>query len=528
MGNLVSQDVEGNYKKFCKELLENDPKNKSGCLHWATPPFQMEQLSHFIECLEKNNCLKRLVLRDLDNLPDNPSLAKAIQQHTALQCLAFSGRLPKKGFEVYADAFLQSASLTELEVENSIIPANTIDGIITVLGQQDKASNQMTSLTIKGCQVIEFDLTRLARTLEWTKVSASLETLEITLKPPIQATEAAKSLAKFFQAQDSVLKDLHLSGFLVDSIPILLTGLQGHSSLERFKFNGKIVDDSSISKLLAEATKLTILDLTGCGISSAGGTNLANALETTKCTSIRELYLSENSLSDDGTIALSKALTSDSLSGLQVLDLRWNQIGTTGNVAMAKALQANKLSLLRLHLGEESARNSQPFGEEDVKALSAMLQVNTTLEELYMGDASFHDEGLDKLLEALAQNTSLKQWHVACSTTSSLQSIFAKLSELNLKKIHIRANNEVAFDEASGRAMLEMLKENKSLVEFSMEGLKERSGSVWKAIEPQIKSILKERQGENGSNGLKRQLDPPNDESDQAKRAKSDEEGRDN
>ena len=60
MGNLVSQgDIEGDYKRFCEELVANDPKNKSGCFHWG-PPLKTEQFDHFTGCLSKNNCLNRL------------------------------------------------------------------------------------------------------------------------------------------------------------------------------------------------------------------------------------------------------------------------------------------------------------------------------------------------------------------------------------------------------------------------------------------------------------------------------------
>lgn len=527
MGNLVSADVEGGYKRVCEELIANDVKNESGTLHWASPPLKQEQFTHFNECLSKNNCLKRLVLKDIDALPDSPSLAKVIQSHAALTCLAFSGRLPKEGFDIFVEAFLQSSTLTKLEIQNSIIPSNVVDGVISVLKQQDKANAKITSLVLKGCQMDANELNRLTKALqESASATTTLKTLEITLKPPIVAFESAKNLSSFFQANDSVLQEIEFAGFLENALPNLLEGAKGHPTLKRLAHEGKGLNDEdsmeSIGQLLVDAPALSVLDLSNCSLDGACGVRLASSLQNTKASGLKELYLAHNSLSDEGVIALSQALedtSSPTRETMEVLDLRMNQIGKEGIVALAKALQTNPPAFQKLHIGEESIRNNRTFEGEDVDALAEMIQKNTTLQSLHLEDASFQDEGIAKLLEALATNKTLKQWHVACYGTASFELIATSIPNLHLQKIHIRASGEIQLNQGNCRSLVEGLVKNESVREIKVSEFKGPNAAIWKRLEPKIADILSKRSEANGSS--KRAMETNGGSQEDAKRAKT-------
>lgn len=555
MGNLVSVDVEGLYNKLCEDLLSNDPqRNKSGCLHWATPTMKAEQLTHFIECLGKNTTLQRLVLQDMDSLPaeSHPLLAKAVQEHPALTCLGFHGRLPKQDFmNVYADTFGKSATLTEFEIENSIIPTPAVDSLIAILQQQQSASSsttKLTSLQVKGCQVSAEELGRLAKTLKESAtasssptVSSTMQVLEITLKPPVPAVEAAKDLADFLQAPDSALHTVSLSGILGDgAISTMMGGLQkGPGRLQRLTVQGKGVDDDqameSIGALfLVENSSLAILDVSDSTISSSSGVHLAKALQQSfskgnEGAPLRELYLSHNSLGDTGTVELAKAIEQPEsyTKNLKVLDMRLNQIGTKGVVALSKAIQMDHVTNLeKLCLGEEAIRGSRRFETEDANALGEMIQKNTSLKHLHLKDASFHDEALEKVLPALAQNTTLKKLHIACFTTASLQKIITTLPQLHLETICISACGETQLDEATEKSLLDNLAQNKSLVEFNMDSFKGRSELTWKSLKLKVDSLLSDRtKDETGAttSSTKRALNTDgNGVEETAKRSKSD------
>lgn len=529
MGNLVSADIEGGFNRFCEELVANDPKHKSGCFHWASPPLKKEQLEHFKGCLSKNNCLKRLVLQDLDALEDGASLAQVIQNHPALTCLAFHGRLPKDGFEAFAQAFLQSPTLTELEIQNSIVPDNIVDGVVAILQkQQDGANGKITSLSLKGCQIDQTGLDRFTKALEESKVAtaATLKTLEITLKPPIVALESAKNLSAFFQAKHSVLEDVKCAGFLQNALPELLAGAKGHAHLRRLTHEGVGLNNGdsmkSISQLLQDAPSLSVLDLSTCNLNGTCGAQLAETLASNKAAGLKELYLAHNQLSSEGTIALSKALqATDSpfRENLEVLDLRRNGIGTEGIVALAKALQTNPPAFQQLHIGDESIRSHRTIDGEDITALAEMIRGNKTLQRLYIEDASFQDEGIAKLLGALEANTTIKQLHLSCFTTKSLQAVMSSIPTTHLQKIRIRVQGEAQLNEVTARCLKQALGKTTTLREIKLTDLKGPNAAVWKAIEPKIHAFLSRHNGENGINN-KRSLAPPANGGSEAKRVK--------
>jgi len=505
MGNLVSQDVEGAYSKLCEDLVSNDPeRNQSGVLHWATPPLKEEQLTHFIQCLSKNTTLRKIVLQDMEALPigKHPSLAKALKEHSALTCLGFKGRLPKEDlFNTYSDMFLQSSKFSEFEIENSIISGTAMDSIISLLKKESTVSDptgRLTSLSLKGCQVAADDIARLTCAIKESAASEKLQELEITLKPPVASPEAAQNLADFFAAADSVLQIISLAGLLEGNVPTLMKSLKGHQCLQQISLKGRGLAEEkgmeAIGAVVSECPRLAVLDLSESQITSSVGCLFAKALQQAPNGggSLHKLFLSRNSIGDEGAIALAKSLEQlDSCtSNLQVLDVRLNQIGPMGIAALANSMQKDHVKLQKLCIGEEAIRASRRFEKVDVEALTAMIEKNKSLHELHMADATFEDQGLQKMLESLAQNKTILKCELACATTASLQEAIRALPKLHLHSLSIRAIGETQLDQTTGDSLLGKLDENKSLREFIITGLKESSESVWKGIKPKVESML--------------------------------------
>jgi hypothetical protein len=146
-----------------------------------------------------------------------------------------------------------------------------------------------------------------------------------------------------------------------------------------------------------------------------------------------------------------------------------------------------------------------------------MIKNNTTLQRLRFEDASFSDEGMATMLEALQTNTTVKQLNLTCLTTSSLQAVIDGLCKLHLKKILIRVQGETQFNEATGKSLVEALEKSESLCDFTISELKGPNAAVWKSLQPKIKDLLSKDSGENGSS--KRCLDDGGES--EAKRTKS-------
>ena len=498
MGNLVAKNVEENFEQLCNQLVANDPRSPNGRLQWASPPFTEAEQKRLLECLGQNTSLKRLVLRDLDAFPDCAALADILQKHPALTSLGFFGRLPKENFGVLSKAFIANGSITELEFNTCILPPDTVDGIITILTSCKKIS----ALRLRGCQIEPTELERLTLALQ---EASTLLVLEISLKPPITSTPSAEQLASVFKSQKSPLQDVSFAGFLKDDIPVVAKGAQGHATLQCLKFQEPAINDHSataMGDLISSLPALLKLDLSNCRLSAVGGKKLAQALENTTSSTLRELYLSHNALGDDGTAALGDALKC--CSNLLVLDVRLNKIGTVGLSSLAKAIASNP-ALLALRIGEEFVMPGRRFEEKDMQALADMLVHNKNLRKLYMEDASFHDQGMQLILKALEQNTTLQDWNFSCFSTASLRLLISKLSELHLKKIGVRVHgDEIELDEALGQEVLTNLRKNEGLLAFDISGLKEDSESVWKSLQPAVQNILANRRS---GSGTKRFLD---------------------
>lgn len=501
MGNLVAKNVEANFEELCQQLEADDPRRPNGRLQWASPPFTVEEQTRLIHCLSNNKTLQRLVLRDLDTLPDNASLAEALKKHPALAHLCFWGRLPKENFSVFAKAFMGSNSITELEFNTCIIPANTVDGIVSIL----TASKKITALRLRGCQIEPAELERLTLSLQ---ESVTLLALEITLKPPIASTPSVQYLADMLKSQKAPLQEVNFAGFLTDAVPILAEGGKGHVTLQKLQLQDKAVNDESIASVgewIGGLPALLKLDLSNCNLTAVGGRILAEVLEeSSNNLTLRELYLPHNAFGDDGTVALSKALKR--CSNLLVLDLRLNKIGTAGIVALSKSLKDNP-ALLALRIGEEFVMPGRRFEKEDMKALSNMLLENNVLRKLYMDDASFHEEGMELMAEALTQNRTLQDWNLSCFSSESLRILIDFIPDIHLKKLSVRAHGDLEMDEALGQQLLFNLRKNESLMEFQIAGLKENSESIWKSVQPGVQNILTSR---NREAATKRPLDAAN------------------
>ena len=133
------------------------------------------------------------------------------------------------------------------------------------------------------------------------------------------------------------------------------------------------------------------------GIDDAGAVTLAQSLHLKS--SLRCLYLSNNSIGDAGAEALAQALHYNST--LTHLYLSSNSIGDAGTVAFAQALYHNStLSALCM--------SNNCISDAGAAALAQVLHQNTTLKELKLsGNDKIGKEGIGVLLKALNVNKSM-------------------------------------------------------------------------------------------------------------------------
>merc|ERR1719362_1445722 len=114
---------------------------------------------------------------------------------------------------------------------------------------------------------------------------------------------------------------------------------------------------------------------------------------------IQHLLLNHNEIGHSGAKALAESLVVNST--LQQLDLVNNQLGNEGAIAFAECLEKNN-SLNHLNL------SFNQIGNKGAIAFSHMLFKTKTLEYLYLDYNTFNYNGKIALLDAVRQNSTLK------------------------------------------------------------------------------------------------------------------------
>lgn len=146
--------------------------------------------------------------------------------------------------------------------------------------------------------------------------------------------------------------DIRLNSFSAAGIKEMMKwGRHENSNLRKLTLSGNpfgAVGAEEVSKALTGKGRTTFesLDVSSCGLGPIGGIRIAHLI--TCSSSLREIYLSDNSLDNDAAISIARSI-SESIT-LSMIDLSLNNIGEDGATALVDAAQLNiHLSSLVLH-----------------------------------------------------------------------------------------------------------------------------------------------------------------------------------
>ncbi|KAM3593248.1 uncharacterized protein V6R79_008445 [Siganus canaliculatus] len=203
--------------------------------------------------------------------------------------------------------------------------------------------------------------------------------------------------------------------------------LNGSTRLRRLH---RICDEDvlALSKCLRNNQCVTGLDLSFSDVSDAGAAHLAELLQQDG-SALKSLDLRFSSIQADGAEVLARSLQGNS--SLLCLRLSRNVLGTRGALQLASMLQVNRslreLEVSACDLTIQSViafaialKSNSTLRSLDVSRallfsrqewavhLSLMLQVNSSLVELHLGRLGMSDTAVERLLEGLRSNQSLR------------------------------------------------------------------------------------------------------------------------
>jgi len=200
----------------------------------------------------------------------------------------------------------------------------------------------------------------------------------------------------------------------------------------------------ALRELLANATKLKVLDLSHVGLGDDGLAILAEGLANNSPLTNGELVLSNNDIGDRGVQALASSLASNGkLRELHLFNSYFwgdlNNIGDEGVEYLAESLAQNR-ALRVLSLSGNT-----------VRAISRILQSRTSgLEDLRLYRFSLDDDGGRILADALSINKSLVSLSLRCEATGinigddGLGALAAGLSSNStLRKLYLSGNTAI-------------------------------------------------------------------------------------
>lgn len=220
-------------------------------------------------------------------------------------------------------------------------------------------------------------------------------------------------LAEALTSEDTAptLKKLRIRGSQITTTGFLalaeaVGGVAGStSSLEYLDLGYTVdiaenVDDFAFGMylILSAATNLKHLDLEGCYITQHAGMALAEILAV-HGSKIETLNLCNNALEDDAIVHLAGNVSN--CHALTKLDLGRNYIGSVGAKALAEYISTNPLHLQHLILWENS------IGDTGANYFSKALKSNSTLVELNLGYNHLSSVGIESLLRAIFDTSSL-------------------------------------------------------------------------------------------------------------------------
>ena len=254
---------------------------------------------------------------------------------------------------------------------------------------------------------------------------------------------AALSVALFYSPS---IETLHIRGCRLEPSSSQIGYLaQAAASLRELRFchneyDLSIADAHCLGQGLISNTKLTSLDLTGCGLDDQAICTLVDSSKGLR--NLEHLSLDFNTFGDVGVEALSKGVLRDKDSRLRDLSLFGNRISADGAEELAEALRRNH-TLTRLIL------SFNRIGDEGAAALASALTVNTTLQNLWFPSNSVGPAGIQAFCDNLPKMDGLEQLNVGLLLDDSAANALASAVKDNLRLFVLHMEKAI-YDESSG------------------------------------------------------------------------------
>mmetsp|Transcript_24343 Transcript_24343/g.36784 ORF Transcript_24343/g.36784 Transcript_24343/m.36784 type:complete len:504 (-) Transcript_24343:85-1596(-) len=234
------------------------------------------------------------------------------------------------------------------------------------------------------------------------------------------------------------------------------------------------------------------LQVIGCGITDIGAKALAKAIRSS--TSLTKLSLSDNLINDDGVAALCNSIIVTNT--VSELEIGYNSYGADGFAAIAETLLRSPISKLYTH-GQilSSPQSSLPgvfpemlwkaiehtkslkelnlscnhIGNIGAASIAQILQINTSIQILYISNTRIGDAGMALIAQALKDSkTQLRQIKLAFNSfhDDGLLHIAKALEGEASRVERIDLGGVLCHQSSTIQKLTKSLKRNKSLKEF--------------------------------------------------------------
>eukprot|EP00339_Tiarina_fusa_P021777 CAMPEP_0117079836 /NCGR_PEP_ID=MMETSP0472-20121206/56345_1 /TAXON_ID=693140 ORGANISM="Tiarina fusus, Strain LIS" /NCGR_SAMPLE_ID=MMETSP0472 /ASSEMBLY_ACC=CAM_ASM_000603 /LENGTH=661 /DNA_ID=CAMNT_0004807261 /DNA_START=277 /DNA_END=2260 /DNA_ORIENTATION=+ len=219
----------------------------------------------------------------------------------------------------------------------------------------------------------------------------------------VHITELVNSLSVANTLQSLILENCKLNDNEVEVIANGLSSTVGVAPISRLSLRSNRIGNRgavSLEPWLKATPHLEKLDVSKNQIGSRGATAILHAFRDNPNCALRMINFAHNEIwdPDDGSFFATNAT-------LELVNLEGNFIHDEGIEAIAKGLRANhrRTKLVKLYLGWNG------IGDEGCMQLAYMLESNTSLETLGLGENDVTSTGARALLSSLANNNTLRE-----------------------------------------------------------------------------------------------------------------------
>ena len=304
--------------------------------------------------------------------------------------------------------------------------AKTLPVILNLLCTEDGDDQvYFNKLSFRGIKVRTSDVELICKALK-----GKLKVRELDLyNSQIETNKAVTALANM--SHNTTVKNFNISPnyFNGEAAEILAKGLSQNTTLEYLNVYGNKMGDIGVKVITAVLTQYTSLtDIAACNnddgdkgrsalhtlninateFGEDGAFAVAEMLRTNN--TLTKLFMSHNPLGYRGVTGVAEALKFNKT--LECLHLTSTDCGNEGAVAIADMLYSNE-TLTKMYLDNFSKTDEHLYnkiGKDGAVAIADALHVNKSLKELHLSNNDITNKGLDCLIKALQENTTLDKF----------------------------------------------------------------------------------------------------------------------